>query len=322
MLRKFAMALALTGVYLSAAAQAWPDRPIRIIVSGAAGTGMDILGRGMAESMSAQLGQPVVIDPRPGANQIVAAEACGKAKPDGYTFCITAPEPFANNLLLFKKLPYDPVNGFIPVAKLVTHSGAILGATSIGGQTLDEIAKISKAKPRTLNWASFGENSISHIYLEAIRGRTGWDVTHVPYKSTVDVKQAMLTGEGQLTYLLIDGAIRDQITSGKLRPLAFAGTRRSPDFPNVPTLNEVGLSDVYIEGWYGLFAPAGTPDAIVARMNRVALKAIENPALTPMLQTLGNGRPDDNTPADFAATVRSTREVVRKVLQANNIQPQ
>lgn len=312
----------LTATYSFAVAQTWPERPVRIIVPGPAGSVTDILARAMADSMRAQLGQPIIVDNKPGANQMIAADACSHARPDGYTFCITAPEPHANNMLLFKKLPYDAVNGFAPVAMLTTHSGAIIATASSGARTLAEFAAASRAKPKSLNWASFGENSISHIYLEGIRAKTGWDVTHIPYRSSLEVRTALLANEGQLAYLLVDGVLREQIESGKLVMVAFAGDRRSPLYPNVPTFEEVGLKDIYIMGWFGIFAPAGTPETIVNRMNRVSLLAMDSPAVQPILPILGNAKADDNTPAQFATVIRSSRETVRNAVKGLNIQPQ
>lgn len=320
--RHFLAGVALAMSVGSVVAQAWPTRPIRVVVPGTPGSVTDLLARGMAESMRQQLGQPIVVENKPGANQMIAAEACANARPDGYTFCITAPEPHANNLLLFKKLSYDPLKGFAPVAQLTTHTALIMANASIGATSIDEIAAKSKASANGLNWASFGENSISHVYWEGLRGKTGWNVTHVPYKTSLEARVALLANEGQLAFLLVDGAVKEQIDSGKLIPLVFAGSRRSPQFPNVPTLAEVGLKDIYIPGWFGVFAPAGTPEPIVARMNTVVLQAMRSAPVQPILPGIGNARADDNTPAEFAALVNQTREAARVALKGLNIQPQ
>lgn len=320
--RAFLVGLALASLACGALAQAWPARPVRIVVPGTPGSVTDLLARGMAESIRAQIGQPIVVENKPGANQMIAAEACSNARPDGYTFCITAPEPHANNLLLFKKLPYDPLKGFAPVAQLTTHTALIMANASVGANSIEEFAAKSRARAEGLNWASFGENSIAHVYWEGLRGKTGWNVAHVPYKTSLEARVALLSNEGQIAFLLADGAVKEQIDAGKLVPLVFAGNRRSPQYPNVPTLAEIGLKDIYIPGWFGVFAPAGTPDVVVTRMNGVVLQAMRSAPVQLILPAIGNAKADDNTPAEFAAVVNQTRDAARVALKGLNIQPQ
>lgn len=306
----------------TAGAADWPERPIRIVTAAGPGSSLDILTRSLAKRLNADLGQTVVVENRPGANQLLAAEACANAKPDGYTFCTTATEPYTSNLFLFKKLPYDAVNGFSPVAMLAVQQGGIVVRSEVGARTLDEVVAASHAKPNTLNWGSYGTGSNSHLYLEAVREEKHWDVTHVPYKSVADLTQALVGGDVQLAYVVLDAPIRKMLDGGVLNLLAYGADARSPRYPNVPTFDEVGLGPYRIRGWYGLLAPAGVPTEIIERMNRLAQTAMKSPEFQPLLQNLSVGPVADHVPADMEASIRSNRVVVKNALARAKVKAQ
>lgn len=256
-----------------AGAQAWPNKPVKIIVTMATGTPPDVLARAMAQRLQQRLGQTFMVENKPGANNMIGMQACGTSAPDGYTWCITTNDSVSVNPHLFRKLTYDPDKGFAPVAILAWPHSVIVASADSGVKSLKDAVSRSKEKPGSINWASFGVGSSSHLYLELIRSRTGWDVTHVPFRE--GMVPAVLSNQAQLTYFAI-GALKAHIDSGKLVPLAVAGLQRSPYLPEVPTFSEVGLGEYFIRTWFGMFAPAGTPEAVVQEMNRAAVAIVND----------------------------------------------
>lgn len=312
--------LAIGCTTLNVQAQSWPDRPIRFLTAGAAGSGIDVFTRNLAQLVSKELGQPVVVENKPGANQILVADLCSKAAPDGYTFCTTSIEPYASNPALFKKLPYDPEKGFSPVAILVTLRAAIIARADLGAKTLADVVALSKKNSGKLNWGSTGIGSNSHLYLEAIRSEFGWDVTHIPYKSTPDSVQALMAGEVQMIYQQV-GPVQSQLDSGTLVALAQAAEKRSPRLATVPTFNEVGIGKYRIPSWWGMVAPAGTPPAVVQRMNELALAIVHRPELQAGLDALSVEPAARHTPADMAANMKTAREIANVSFKRANVQP-
>lgn len=316
----FCGALLLLAHAVQAQVPAWPERPIRIVTAGAPGSGLDIMSRALAQRLSDQLRKPVLVENRPGANQIVAADACARSAPDGHTFCTTAVEPYTSNALLFKKLPYDPARSFEPVAMLTSLIAGIVVRSDLGAKTLGEVVAMSRQNPGRLNWGSYGQGSNSHLYLEAVRAEFGWDVTHVPYKSTVDATQAIVAKDVQLVYMQIGQPLRSHIDSGELRMIAYAGERRSPTWPDVPTYAEVGLGKYLIKGWWGMVAPAGTPSDIVRRMSQMSQEILNAPDMKETLAGLSVEPYARNTPAEMAENIRANRGVIGAALQRAGIE--
>jgi tripartite-type tricarboxylate transporter receptor subunit TctC len=295
MKKHMALALAACAAFAvpHATAQSWPSRPVKLIVTAPPGGPPDILARSLALRMHERFGQPFVVENRPGANSIIGMDACAKAQPDGYTVCISTNDSVSVNPHLYAKLPYDPVRSFEPVAMLAWPLGVIVVTADTGVKSFGEVVALSKAKPSRFFWGSFGNGSTSHLYLEWIRAKSGWQVTHVPFLSTANMIKATLAGEVQLTYLTI-GPLRQHIASGKLVPIAVAGLKRTPLLPQVPTFSEVGLGDFFVRSWFGMFAPAGTPGAIVHRLNLAANEIVNDPAfqkstLDPLTLLPGSG---------------------------------
>jgi tripartite-type tricarboxylate transporter receptor subunit TctC len=271
----FILSLSLFLIGLSAEAVAWPTKTIKIIVPSAAGTRPDSVARFLGQNLERKFGKPVIVDNRPGASSTIGMQACAAAEADGHTLCLALSDSVTLNPHLFKKLPYDAEKSFAPVAIVAWANTAIVVSSSASAKTIPELVALSKANPAALNWASFGNGSNSHLYLEWIRSKTGWEVTHVPYRG--NPLQPVLAGESQITLLPI-GALQPYIESGKLVPLAVTGTQRSPFLPSVPTFAELGLGDFFMRTWVGLFAPAGTPQSIVDTVARETISIVNDPA--------------------------------------------
>jgi tripartite-type tricarboxylate transporter receptor subunit TctC len=319
---KKSLALAAIVVSITGAAHAaWPDKPIRIVTGAAPGSGLDSITRAVAQGLRDALGQPVIVENKPGANQLIAAEACANSKPDGYTFCTSSTEPYTSNYYLFKKLPYDAINGFAPIAIMTALQTGVVARADIGARTLKDVVAISRAKPGSLFWGSYGQGSNSHLYLEAIRKETGWDVIHVPFKSTPETLQALLGNQVQMIYNVLDANVRQQVEAQKLVVLAYAGAKRSPDFPNVPTFDELGVGRYLIRGWWGMVAPAGVPEEIVNTMNRTVLAIVNKPEFRATLKATSTEPFGPNTPAEMAANIKRNREIAEVALKLANVQP-
>lgn len=299
-------------VPLSATAQAWPTKPVKIIVPTPPGTPPDILARGLAPQLEGKLGQPFVVENRPGANTIIGVQACAAAAPDGHTLCLTLNDSVSMNPHLYSKLPYDPDKSIAPVAILAWPNSVIVANSQVGVKTFKDVVALSKAKPSTLNWGSFGNGSSSHLYLEWIRSRTAWDVTHVPFSSSP--VQPTLANQVQLTYLTI-GALKPFIDSGKLVPLAVAGAQRSTYLPDVPTFGEVGLGEFYVRTWFGLFAPAGTPAAIVNELNKQSVAIVNDASFKTKIMDVLTLTPSKETPAEMQAFMKKDREIAGELVR-------
>jgi tripartite-type tricarboxylate transporter receptor subunit TctC len=310
-------ALALLAAFASGAqAQDWPNRPVKLIVTTPPGTPPDVLARGLAQQLETRLGQPFVVDNRPGASTIIGTQACAASAPDGYTWCITLNDTVSLNPHLFNRLPYDPDKSLAPVAILAWPNSAIVVSAGTGLKSFKEVVEASKARPNTLNYGSFGNGSSAHLYLEWIRARTGWDVTHVPYPS--GALQPTLAGQVQLTYLAI-GALKPHIEAGRLVPIAVAGLQRSPFLPDVPTFGEVGLGDFYVRTWFGLFAPAGTPQAVIDSLNRHAVAVVNDGAFRTRVMDVLTLTPGRETPAEMAAYMKKDREVGAELVRTARV---
>jgi len=301
--------LAAVGVStLAAHAQTtiWPSRPIRLIVAAPPGLPPDVLARGLAQQMEKQLGQPVAVENRPGASQIIGAQSCSNAPPDGHTLCVLLSDAVSLNPHLFNKLPYDPEKGFSPVAILGWPQSAIVVNSATGLKSLKEVIDASKASPGTFNFASHGNGSLAHLYLEWIRSSSGWDVTHIPYNTSP--LQAALGGQVQLTYLAV-GALKPHIDSGKLTAIAVAGIKRSPLLPDVPTFAEAGLEATYPRTWFGLFAPAGTPSAITEKLNKLAVSVVNDASFKTRVMDPMTISPGHETIPEMTQLMKSDREL-------------
>jgi tripartite-type tricarboxylate transporter receptor subunit TctC len=302
------LALGLGAIVAPALAQPadWPARPIRFILPFPPGGGTDILGRLIAERLTAGLGQPVVTENRGGAGGNVGAEAAAKSPPDGYTIVLVAPS-LAISPSLYSKLNYDPVKDFAPVSLVATVPNVMITNPSVPAATLKEFIALAKSKPGEMNFGSGGSGTSNHLAGELFNIVAGVKLVHVPYKGVNLAMQDVLSGRVQLVFIGIPAAA-PHIKAGKLRALALASAQRSAVLPDVPTADEAGLPKFEVTTWYGILAPAGTPRPVVARLNGELGKIMHSPELKDRLEALATD-PLTSTPEEFADLIR--REIAK-----------
>ena len=257
-------------------AQGYPAKPIRIIVPYPAGGGIDIMSRQIAQRLAQKFNQSVVVENKPGAGTLVAAETVARAAPDGHTLLVTTDATMTINPHLYSKLPYDPVKDFLPVTQLVLLNQLLVANANLPAGNLKELLAHAKANPGKLNYASYGVGSQPHLAMEILKSQAGVDIVHVPYKGIPQAVPAAIAGEVQLTF---SGAASTQahIKAGKLKAIAIGGTRRLSIMPDVPTFAESGFPEVPANAWFGLFAPAGTPREIVMTLHGEVTRMLKEP---------------------------------------------
>src|SRR5438270_1247206 len=270
------LAFLLACFALGAHAQSWPGKPVRIVVAYPPGGGIDVLGRQLAEKLTGMWGQPVIVENKPGANTILATETVAKSAPDGTTVLLTTDATFSINPHLYAKLPYDTERDFIPVTMLVLLQQLLVANPALPANTLEELIALAKAKPGTINYASYGSGSQPHLSGEMLKYKAGIDLVHVPYKGISLAVPAVMAGEVQLTFSGIATCLA-LLKSGRVKPIAIGGPRRSPLLPEVPTFSELGYPDVETHAWFGLFLPAGAPREAVTRLYQDTGKILDEP---------------------------------------------
>lgn len=310
----FALALALAP---PAIAQTYPNRTIRIIVPHAPGGAVDVLARGVAAYAGPLLGQSVIVENRPGASGIIGTEACAKAAPDGYTLCLTNNDSIILNPLLYSKLPYNPERELAPVAKLGTISGIMIANTSVPANTVAELVEQGKKKPESVRWSTFGNGSIVHVYSEWLSNSMGASFLPVHYKGAGPALQAVLSGEVDASMFGI-GPVVQHIRSGRLKPLAILGAKRSPLFPEVPTFVEQGFP-FFITAWLGLFAPQGTPAAAIEKLNAVIQKVASDPAFKKSILDIATVEFTPGSADDFSAYIHKNRQDVEQIVRSSKV---
>jgi tripartite-type tricarboxylate transporter receptor subunit TctC len=308
------IALLVSWVVLSASAQdAYPTRPVRFILPFPPGGGTDILGRLIADRLSAALGQPVVTENRGGAGGNVGAEAAARAAPDGYTILLAAPS-LAISPSLYSKLNYDPVKDLAPVSLVATVPNVMITHPDVPAKTLQEFIALARDKPGAMNFGSGGSGTSNHLAGELFNIVTGAKLVHVPYKGVNLAMQDVLSGRIHLVVIGIPAAA-PHIRSGKLRALALIAPQRSSALPEVPTVAEAGLANFEVTTWYGVLAPAGTPRAAVTRLNAELVRIMHAPEARERLAAMAT-EPRTSTPEEFAAYLREEiakwGDVVRK----------
>ena len=315
--------LATTTIANSALAQtpsAWPQRPIKWIVSQPAGAGPDILARYIADNLSRSLGQTIVIENRPGGQNVIGAQAAARAAPDGYTFFYATTAAMVTNAFTFKTLPYDPDKDFVPVALVGRSPFVIAASTASGFKTLAEVIAQAKAQPEKIAIATEGPKTFSGMLADSVAAMAGIKLTHVPYTKAPDAIQDVLGGRVALV-CLPDAALAAYIKSGQLQALAVSSGERMASLPQVPTLGDT-FSGFEYAGWNGLFAPAGTPADVVARMNRELAALLRQPEVVQRLLTLGSFAEGGLSPVAFAGFMKSERERWGRIVKAIGIMPE
>ena len=294
----FAVLFTLSAI---AVAQPYPSRAVKVLVGFTPGGGTDIMARFLTPQLSEILGQPFVVENRPGAATNVATEMAAKSTPDGYTLLFTT-TALAINVSLYKNLKYDALRDLLPVSALAESPNLLVAGPSLPAKDLRELVAAAKAKPGSLNYSTAGSGTTQHLAGEMFRTRAGIDVVHVPYKGTSPALTAVIGGEVHYSFANVP-AILGHVRNGRLRALAVAGVKRSEQMPDVPTMKELGVEGVEVPVWYGLFAPAGTPKDIVAALAAASIKAARSDALKPKLIEQG-AEPLGSTPEEFARVLR------------------
>ena len=262
----------LTTASAQCMAQAYPSKPVRMLISSAPGGPVDIGMRGLVDALRADLGQPVIIENQGAADGIVAAQTFARAAPDGYTLLHTSAGPISLNPVIYPKLPYDPQTDFTPVAMTGQFNSVMIVNAAVPVSSFRELLALAKSKPGTLSWGAAGTNGTSHMYAEWFRYALGIDFYNVPYKNNLQTLAATASGEVQGTLFALGGA-SGQAKAGKVKILAAISEQRLSAMPTLPTIKEEGV-DLVIRNWVGTFARAGTPRDIVERWNRTLSKAV------------------------------------------------
>src|SRR6266850_4874053 len=287
-----------------ASAQEYPSKPVRMVVGFPPGGGTDVVVRIIAPRLSELLGQPVVIDNRPGATGTVAAGQVAKAVPDGYTIMMGHVSVNAIAPSLFANLPYDVSKDFAPIALAAAVPHLVVVHPSVPATTLKELVAYIKAQPGKLTFPSAGNGSMPHLAGEVFQSLAGVKLVHVPYKGSGQSMQDLLGGQHLVAFDTMP-ASAPHVRSGKLRALAVSSASRLPAFPDIPTAEEAGLPGYQITTWYGVFAPAGTPAAIVRRLHAETVKAMQSPETRSKLEGIGADGTVSRSPEEFAALVRA-----------------
>ncbi len=295
-----ALFAALAVAMAPAGAQSYPSKPIRIMLPFAGGT--DVVGRLLAARLSPALGQQVVPDPRLGAGGNIAHEAAAKSAPDGYTLLMAAP-PVVINPNLNPKVGFDPLRDFAPIALLATIPNVLVVHPSVPAQSLSELVQLARRYPGKLNYGSGGVGSANHLASEFLKSLTRTRIVHVPYKSATIALVGAMSGEVDMVVVAASSAA-SYVKAGKMRALAVLDTKRVGAMPRVPTSAEAGMPQLVAVNWYILLAPAGTPRAIIERLNAESVKVMMMPDTRERLAALG-GEPDSATPAQTAEFMRA-----------------
>jgi tripartite-type tricarboxylate transporter receptor subunit TctC len=306
-LLKTFLAFVLAAGATAALGQAWPAKPVHLVVAYPPGGGIDVMARQLAEKLTGMWGQPVIVENKPGANTILATETVAKSAPDGATALLTTDATFSINPHLYKKLPFDTQRDFIPVTMLVLLQQLLVANPSLPANTLQELIALAKTKPGTINYASYGSGSQPHLSGEMLKYKAGIDLVHVPYKGISLAVPAVMAGEVQLTFAGIATSM-PQLKAGRIKALAIGGPKRSPLLPNLPTFAELGYPEVETHAWFGLFLPAGSPREAVNRIYQDTRKILEDPEFR-QKQLIDKGYDVvGSSPEEFAAYIRKDSE--------------
>ena len=305
---------------IGAWAQAWPAKPVRMLVPFPPGGGVDYAARIVGKHLADRLGQPVLIENRAGANGIIALEALKGAPADGYTLGTVSNGPLVINPSMYLKLPYDPVRDFAAIGRLVNFPLLLVAHPSVSAKSVPELIALAKAKPGLLTYSSPGVGNGSHLAGELFASMAGIQLVHVPYKGTAPAAAALLAGDVSLAFSSIP-TVLPHVRAGKLRALAVGDATRLPSLPDYPTISESGLAGYEAFSWAGVIAPAGTPQEIVARVNAELGRILRQKAIVEQLSAEGTIAVTD-TPAEFSAYIRSELLKWAAIVRTANIKPE
>ena len=307
------LALALPGALL---AQGYPTRPIRLIVGFTPGGGVDINARLLAAKLTEYLGQQVIVENRPGAGTNIANEFVAKAAPDGYTLLMST-ATVAINMALYKKLNFDTLRDFAAVSLFSASPNILVVNASVPVTSVAQLVELARSRPGALNYSSAGSGTTQHLSGELFKTRTGTDIVHVPYKGTAPALTALIAANVELSFANIP-AIHPHVKSGRLRPLATTGAKRSDLMPDVPTMKEAGV-DMEVVVWYGVLAPAATPPEIVGKLAQLVARAAHAPDVRQRLLEQG-AEPIGSTAEEFSRQLRAEVATWAEVVKSSGAQ--
>ena len=293
--------------------QAWPVKPVRVVIPWPPGGSNDVVGRIVMQKVAESLGQQFVVDNRPGASGAIGSEPVAKAPPDGYTIMVHS-TTHLGNAHLYKKLPYDTLKDFAPVGTLAAQPGALAIHPSLPVKSVKEFIALAKARPGQINYSSSGNGSAPHLSMALLTSMTGINLVHVPYKGGAPQVTALVGGESQASLATVSTVIV-HVKSGRLRALGVSSAKRSNVLLDVPTIAEAGVPGYEMSPWIGVYAPANTPKAIIDKLNAEANKALKHPDVANSLtnQVLD---PQPSTPEEFAQRIKVDYEKYGKLIKA------
>ncbi len=322
MVKRIAIAACLAAAALlyvdGSSAQTFPSRPARIIVPVTAGGLSDLLARQIAQELAKLWGQQVIVENRPGANTILAAEATAKAAPDGYTLMLTTPPAVSINQFLFRKLPYDPERDLAPVYNIAYAPPVFIVGAGVPVTTLQEFVALAKSKPGELAYGSFGMGSVAQIDIEILSARAGMRMNHIPYKGIADVLPALVSGLIQFGYAGIPPVLA-LIRQGRIKALAVGAPRRIALLPDVPTMDEAGFPGLDLRGWFGIVAPAATPRSIIDKIATDLAQICGRPEFRDKSITGVGLEPMPQSPGQFAEFLKAERARNAQIIRSLNL---
>ena len=299
--RRFLAIVIAAWICAPAAAQTWPARPVRIVAPFPPGGGTDTVGRLLAQKLAEQTGGSFVVENRPGAAGVLGAEFVARSAPDGHTLLISAPE-MSINPSMRSKVPYDALKDFATISQLTAGQFMLACHPSVPVRSVKQLIALAKSRPGQLNYSSSGTGGINHLAGELLQSMAGFRWVHVPFKGAGPAIVAAISGEVDFVFAATTGLV-GHARAGKVRPLAVTGRKRFGELPDVPTMAEGGVAGYDVSGWYGFYAPAGTPAAIVRRLHAEAKRGLNSPEVNDKLQKAGN-EVVTSTPEEFGAFLR------------------
>ncbi|OUM03178.1 Bug family tripartite tricarboxylate transporter substrate binding protein [Variovorax sp. JS1663] len=319
--RRAALGAALgLGASVVLAQGGFPDRPLRLVVPQPAGGGFDFVARTLADRLGKRLGQPVVVENKPGSGTVIGTDFVAKAPADGYTLLLGSVSNLALNMGMYRNLPYDSLRDFEPVGLAVAYSYTLMARKDLPQATLKDVIAYAKANPRKLNYASAGNGSGQHVIAAALWQAAGVELTHVPYRGAQAAYQDLVGGRVDLFFDLSSTA-RTQVSAGTVRALAVSGPARNAAQPEVPTIAESGAAQLALESWFGVFAPSKTPPAVLDRLRITLAEVIAMPEVTATFRQAG-GTPLALSAADTRALVRKDVERWSRTVRELDIRPE
>jgi tripartite-type tricarboxylate transporter receptor subunit TctC len=304
----------------NALAQAYPAKPVRLVVANPPGIASDTMARGMSQFLGQKTGQSYVVDNRVGADGAIGMEYCAKAPPDGYTLCIGSNSTLVFNSYTHAKLPYDPARDFVPIIHLGYFDSGLLVNASFPAKSVPELIELAKTKPNAVSWGIFGFGSTGAMYAQWLRKSRGVEFLVVPYKAPTQMQQAIAVGEVQAGVQSLS-SVAGLVNAGKIRVLAVSSEQRHPAHPSVPTLAEAGIK-LPLRGWFGMVAPVGTPPELLRWWNTEVTRLSADPQYQGKFMAPGDIAFTPNSPEEFGALMKSQREAFAELAKFLGIKPE